>query len=205
MRITRLALTAISLCAASFGAVHAQDAIRPGLWEVNIIQSKVDGKDMVAQINAAQEQMRQAMAKMPPEQRKRMESMLSGVGGLGGGQPQRMCITPEMASSDKSMVPRPKNAKCDDPKVSKRGGRTAFEVMCRHDNGDQMFAKGETHMAGGNVRSKVESVMTKANGTKNTSLTETEMKFVSSDCGSVKPVDQIVKELTAPIDGSGKK
>lgn len=186
-------LGALSLFFVASGVAQAQNAMKPGLWETRIIQMTVDGQDMAAQMNAAQEQMRQAMASMPPEQRKKMESMFSAQGA--GGMTQRICISPEMASRDSAVVPRQQRAECGEPKITKNGNRTSFEVMCKHADGSQTVSKGETQFAGDQMNTKVESVMTEKGGVRRTSRTETQMTFVSSNCGSVKPVEQLMEDL----------
>ncbi len=183
----------LSIFLAASGAAQAQNAMKPGLWETRIVQMTVDGQDMAAQMNAAQEQMRQAMASMPPEQRKKMESMFSARGA--GSMTHRICISPEMASRDSAVVPRQQRAECGEPKIAKSGNRTSFEVMCKHADGSQTVSKGETQFAGDQMNTKVESVMTEKGGVRRTSRTETQMTFVSSNCGSVKPVEQLMEDL----------
>ncbi|WP_431777461.1 DUF3617 family protein [Ottowia caeni] len=199
MRISRIAtrghltVGAFSMLLAASGAAQAQTTMKPGLWETRVIQMTVDGKDMAAQMNAAQEQMRQALASMPPEQRKKMESMFSSQGA--GGMTHRICISPEMASRDSAVVPRQQRAECGDPKITKSGNRSSFEVMCKHADGSQTVSKGETQFAGDQMNTKVETVSTEKGGARRTSKTETQMKFLSSDCGSVKPVEQMMEDL----------
>ena len=56
------------------GSAFAQSsALKPGLWEIKTIRQVMDGRDMSAQMNAAQGQMEEAMAQMSPDQRKKME------------------------------------------------------------------------------------------------------------------------------------
>ncbi|WP_423455865.1 hypothetical protein [Ottowia sp. VDI28] len=88
---------------AASGAAQAQSTIKPGLWESKIVRMTMDGKDALAQMNAAQEQMRQAFAKMPPEQRKKMEAMMPAQSGDSG--THRICISPEMVAKDGALVP----------------------------------------------------------------------------------------------------
>ncbi|WP_051237620.1 DUF3617 domain-containing protein [Ottowia thiooxydans] len=192
MGIARIVvLPALSMLIAASGAAHAQ-SVKPGLWDTRVLKMTVDGKDMLSQMNAAQEQMRQAMAKMPADQRKKMESMLGGQGG--DAMSSRICISPEMAAKDNAMFQQPPNSDCDAPKFNKSGNRMNFEMSCKHEGG-RTVAKGETVFGGDEMSSKVEAVMTGAGGAKRTSVTETQMKFVSANCGTVKPVDQLVKDL----------
>lgn len=175
------------------GAVQAQVAMKPGLWETRMVRMTVDGKDMLSQMSAAQEQMRQSLAKMPPEQRKKMEAMMAGQGG--DMMTQRICISPEMAAKDGAMAPP--RAECGPPKITKSGNRSTFEMACKQENGGQVVSKGETQLNGDQMNAKMEAVATEPRGARRVTQTETQMKFVSSDCGNIKPVDQLMSEIKA--------
>lgn len=199
MRVRRFIVPALMLLVGAGGLAQAQ-SVKPGLWETTVVRMTVDGQDMLTQMNAAQEQMRKSLAQLPPEQRKRMEAMMSGQGAMGMGT--RICITPEMAANDRSMMQKPEDSDCDTPKFSKNGNRLNFEMSCRQDGG-KIQAKGETLLAENQVTSKMEAVMTEAKGTKRTSVTETHMKFISGNCGSVKPVDQLMKDARSQLGAGG--
>ncbi len=195
MTPSRILLSALPILLAASGAAQAQSTIKPGLWESKIVRMTMDGKDALAQMNAAQEQMRQAFAKMPPEQRKKMEAMMPAQSGDSG--THRICISPEMVAKDGALVPRPQRAECDPPKVSKSGNRTSFEAVCKQVGGGQTVSKGEILIDGDLASSKIEAVSTDRAGARHTTQTETQMKFVSSNCGSVKPIDQLMSDLKA--------
>ncbi len=197
MRTLRVPLFICSIVMVASGSAQAQEVMKPGLWETNIIKMTVDGKDMLAQMNAAQEKMREMFAKMPPEQRKRMETMLSGTGaGLGAGAAsQRVCISPAMAAQNSGSVSAPPRAECGKPKINRAGSRTHFELVCKPANGGELVSKGETLVAGNQMSTKMEGVHTKPDGTRSVSITETQMKFVGTNCGDVKPADQLLSDL----------
>ncbi|MET4576116.1 DUF3617 domain-containing protein [Ottowia thiooxydans] len=200
MKVAQIAVPVLTVLLAATSVAQAQ-SVKPGLWDSTVLRLTVDGKDMLAQMNAAQEQMRKSLAQLPPDQRKRMEAMMSAQSG--GGATSRICISPEMAAKDGSMFQRPANSECETPKFSKNGNRTNFEMSCKQ-GGTQTVAKGETLIAGDQMTTKVDAVVTEAGGVKRTSVTETQMKFVSSDCGSVKPVDQLMKDIRTQMDkGAG--
>ena len=92
-----IASAALALLVGMSGGAHAQQKMRPGLWEHHIRMHSQSGE-----IEAAMAQMQQAMADMPPEQRKQMEQMLAQQGvGLGPkGQTVKVCITPAQAEAD---------------------------------------------------------------------------------------------------------
>jgi hypothetical protein len=182
------------------GAAQADGAgsLKPGLWEVRTLKMTMNGQDMLPQMKAAQEMARKSMAQMPPEQRKKMEAALGAQGGDPG--VQRMCVSPEMAKNDSAQMQRPQGADCAPPKISRDGNRTAFEMSCKQGSGTTL-TKGESVTAGDQVNTKAETVTTMA-GAKHAMQMETQMKFISGDCGGIKPMDQIAREMQA---GAGKK
>lgn len=198
MRTSPIVLSVLTVILTAGAGVQAQSSLKPGLWETRVTKMTVDGKDMLSQMGAAQEQMRQALAQMPPEQRKKMEAMMPAPSSQG--MAQRMCITPEMAARDNAMVQRPPRAECESPKFTKNGSQSYFEMTCKQGRG-QTVIKGETQFAGDQMSSKVESVTSEPGGVRRITLTESQMKFLGSDCGSVKPIDQRLGE--APPHQSG--
>lgn len=169
--------------------------LKAGLWESRTLKMTVDGKDMLPQMKAAREQMQQSLAKLPPEQRKKMEAMMATQG---GGDPtvQRMCVSAEMAKKEQPILPRPAHADCAEPKLDRNGNRTAFEFSCKQGEGT-IAGKGETVATGDQVTTKVETVTSDKSGAKRTMVAETQMKFIGADCGGLKPLDQMIKEMQA--------
>jgi len=129
--------------------------MKPGLWESRIVKMEQDGKDMTESMNAM-------MARDP--------------------KAARMCITKEMASKmaanppSNSSMPKLSQAGCEQPKINRSGNRTTVEIACNN-----VSTKTETVMASDQVTTRAEVVMTMG-GAKHTSVSETQMKFVSSDC-----------------------
>lgn len=184
------------LTLAALGSAYAQpNAMKAGLWESRTSKMLVDGKDMVPQMKAAAEQMRQQLAKMPADQRKLIEAQMAA---RGGNDPsvQRMCVSAEMAKRDQPMVPRPPHAECADPKLTRSGNRTEFELSCKQPDGT-MTGKGETVVSGDTITSKVETVTVHKTGTKRTLVAESSMRYLGSDCGDIKPLDQLLKQVPA--------
>ena len=190
----------LALCAASIAAAaHAQNASeqKPGLWESRTTKMTVDGKDMLESMKAAQQQMRAALANMPPEQRKKMEATL----GAQGSDPltQRVCLSAEMLKNPQAMAQKPNpQANCAPAKVERSGNRTSFESSCKSD-GETVVAKGVSVITGDQANTSVETVVT-SGGKKQVMQTEAQMKFISSDCGGLQPLDEIAKK--APQAGA---
>ena len=198
----------IALCAALAAcAVHAQGAnpLKPGLWETRMLKMTADGRDMLPMMKAAQEQMRKAMASMPPEQRKQMEA---SVDVKGDPAVERMCVSAEMAKRGQPMLPKQSEMPgCDQPRIDRSGNRATFEVTCKV-NGGTAVTKGESVADGDQITTQAE-VVTTAGGVKHTMVSEVQMKFLGSDCGGLKPLDQIARDMQggAPArpGGAGKK
>ena len=190
------ALLLVALGGSLAGPALAQGSgLKPGLWEVKQLKQVMDGKDMGAQMAAAQAQMQQAYANMPPAQRKQMEAMMAKQGvappaaaGAGG---QRICISPEMAARDKPMVDP--EGRCEPTKFSRSGNRVSFEVNCSFE-GQQMSGKGESTTSPDSVSTKMDMVMTGRDG-RHTMQSETQMRWLGADCGGVKPADQLMREM----------
>ena len=185
----------IGLCAAlAVAAAQAQgpSGLKAGLWESRTLKMTVDGKDMLPQVKAAREQMQKSLANLPPEQRKKVEAMMAAQ----GGDPtvQRMCVSAEMAKRDQPILPRPSHAECAEPKLDRKGNRTGFEFSCKQGE-STVTGKGETVMGGDQISTKVETVSADKSGAKRVMVAETQMKFIGADCGGLKPIDQVVKEM----------
>jgi len=178
----KIKATVFSLCAMlAAGAAGAQAFVdmKPGLWEMRILKMEQDGKDMM-------EQMRQAMANVPPEQRKQL-----GIGD-GDALTSHICFSPAMVKEENWLTGQNlQKPGCAPPKMNRGGGRTTFEVTCKEGT-----TKGEYMVAGDQVTMKTETVMA-AGGDKHIMAQESRMKFVGSNCGNIKPLDQMVREMQA--------
>jgi len=169
--------------------------LKAGLWEIKQIKQVMDGRDMAAQMAAAQAEMQQAMANMSPAQRKQMEAMMGGRGmpaGAAGGA-QRICISPAMAAADKPMVDP--EGRCEPAKVSRSGNKTSFEFNCTT-QGHSMVGKGESTVSGDLVSTRMDMTTTDAQG-RHTMQSESQMKYLGPDCQGLKPIDQIAKDAQA--------
>jgi hypothetical protein len=156
---------------------------KQGLWEVKMVHNVVDGKDMSAQMAAAQAKMQQQMANMPPAQRAQIEAMMSGSGSY------RVCVSAAMAARDSPMVDR--EGKCEPAKVSHSGDKTTFEFNCTTERGTRV-GKGESVRSGDTITTRMDMSSTDAKGT-HTMQAETQMTFLGADCQGVKPADQMGK------------
>ena len=183
----------VLLAALATSAAQAQGptGMKAGLWETRTTAMSLDGKDMLPQMLAAREEMRKSLASLPPEQRKKAEAMLAQQGDP---LSRRICVSAEMAKRDQPMIPRPHNAECDQPKIDRQGNRTTFEFACKQAGGS-VTGKGETVVAGDLITTKIETNGKDASGKAHTMQADTQMKYLGSDCGSVRPLDQQMKAM----------
>jgi hypothetical protein len=182
-------LTLAILIALSGAAFAQSSSLKPGLWEIKPISQIVDGRDMTAQMASAQAKMQQEMANMPPDQRKQVEAMMGHQGASAGGG-IRICVSPAMAARDKPMVDP--EGRCEPATVNRSGNKTSFEFNCTA-NGRTSVGKGESTVSGDTVTTRVDLTMTDARG-RHTIKSESQMKYLGSDCQGIKPLDQLAKK-----------
>jgi len=173
-----------TLCAVlTAGAAQAQGPVdmKPGLWEVRILKMEQDGKDMLPDLQA---QAKQAFARLSPEQRKQM-----------GGNPlaSRLCVSPAMTNGNWLTSLSTQQSDCDPIKMNRNGNRATFESNCRQDGGT-VVGKGEIVNSGNRISIKEEMVATRGNE-KHTLGNETQMQFIASDCGGIRPLDETVRQM----------
>lgn len=174
----------------SFGVIAAPataQTMKPGLWEIT---NKMGGSgDTGAKMAAAQEQMQKAMASMTPEQRKQMEKMMAqqGVnmqpGAPGGGMSTRICITREMAARNEA--PAQTQGDCKRESMQKSGNTTKFKFTCSK---PPSTGEGEVTMNSPESYTMKMKMTSQAKGKPEQMTMDAQGKFVSSDCGSVKPI-----------------
>lgn len=169
-----------ALSLAVLGA-HAQST-RPGLWE---FRSKLGGNP---EMEAAMAQMEQQMAAMPPEQRKMMQDMLARQGmsmgqAAGGMSVVRVCITPEMAARQE--MPAQTAGECSQTIVSRTASTMKMRFSCKNP-----ASSGEaTYTFTGDTGYTMKMVMQSTHEGRAQQVTmDGQSKWLSRDCGDVKPV-----------------
>jgi hypothetical protein len=150
----------------------AAQTMKPGLWEIN---NKTGSGEM-----------EKAMAGMPTEQRKQMQDMLAKQGmGQGGasGMSVKMCMTQEMA--ERNERPSQQQGNCETSHSPRSGNAIKFSYTCAQ---PQSSGEGQiTYVSDtaytmkiattATVRGKAEQMNMDASG-----------KWLSADCGNVKPI-----------------
>lgn len=172
-----LVLLAI-LVTAAYGA---DSRMKPGLWEVRIVKRVMDGRDQTAQMAGLSAQMQQAMANLPPDQRARIQSTLKHNSGIS--DVTRTCISPEMAKRDAPIIDQAE--RCQPTSVKRNGEHTTFEFNCNI-NGTTSTGKGESTISGDVVTTQTDITMHTPDGATHVMQNESEMRFISPDCGDVK-------------------
>lgn len=177
-----LAVTAALLLAALASPAFAQK-LAPGLWE-HAMTMKSDSGGIEKQMA----QMQQELAKLPPEQRKQMEQMMAGRGvGMGSGAPgqpttMQVCLTPEQAARDE--MPQ-HDGRCKQTSKERSGNKMRFSFTCSGEpptRGEGEFTLDSAKAYSGRV-----VVDTAVKGKPERMEMQSRARWLSADCGSVKP------------------
>ena len=176
------------VCAAVLPAVSAlaqTPNIRPGLWE-ETVTIKMNG----GQADAAMEKMKARMATMTPEQRAAVEKMMAsrGMGLSPSGAPNvvRVCYTKEQLARGFNPT---RDQQCSRRNVSTSGNVTKYDFACTMANQHNVTGHGTITTMGDSAFSFAsESDSTSDKGTMHMT-NDIAGKFVSTDCGDVKPFE----------------
>jgi hypothetical protein len=183
----RQRLLVAAIAALSAAAALAEPHMRPGLWE-ETITIKSDN----AQANAAVAQMKEKLATMPPDQRAMVEKMMASHGvGVASGTPntRRVCLTKEQV--ERGFRPED-DGRCTRSNVDSSGNATSFDFACKTEHSDvtghgKFTAMGDSAFA---VTTSADNVTPKMTMHIDTDIAG---KFVSSDCGDVKPSSHVAR------------
>ena len=173
---------AIFITLGGIGCAQASD-LKAGLWEINQTSQIVDGKNMTAEMSQAQAMMQQQMGNLPPAQRAKIQSMMGQASGGG----TKICVSPAMAAKDAPMMDR--EGRCEPAKVTRSGNKTTFEFNCTR-NGRTSVGKGESIASGDTIITRMDMTETDTRG-KHTLHSESQMKYLGTDCQGIMPADQM--------------
>ena len=177
----------ISICSGALllaaAALPAQDVkpfdIKVGLWETSTT-TEMSGMAMPNMPQIPPE----ALARMPPEQRARIEAMMKGRGGSPNAMTVKSCMTKE--SLDRGALFNQQDKSCTMKVVSSTPSKQVMHMDCTRDNnhmtGDMTVERVDAEHAKGNMVMKSEGEH--AMNMKMSFQT----KWLSADCGDVKPV-----------------
>jgi hypothetical protein len=164
-----------------FSAAQAQST-KPGLWEITSKMESSSNPALDKQMAEAQKQM----AAMPPAQRKMMEDMMAKQGMSmnfkgDGSTVVKVCITPEMAN--RPPVEQQKNCTYNYPVRSGSIQRFSFQCTQPVSSGE-----GEISFRGADDYTGKMKLTTTEKGKTETINMITAGKFLSSNCGAIKPM-----------------
>jgi hypothetical protein len=176
-----LPVLASAVLAGALLPAAAQQRLKPGLWEMT---QKMQGN---AQMDQAMAEMRKQLESMPPEQRKQMEAVMAGRGvqmsGMGaGGMSVRICLTKEMVERDE--VPAA-SGDCKTTRQQRSGNTLKMAFSCSN---PPSSGESEVTLASAEAFTSRTRATTTAGGKPETVNVEGSGKWVSADCGNVKPV-----------------
>jgi len=180
-------LTAAALLGALCLPVAAQN-LKPGLWEIsNKLQSSNP------QVEQAMAQMRQQMASMSPAQRKQMEEVMAKHGmqaaGSGpAGTSLRVCMTKEMLERDG--VPAQQQGNCTTTAQPRSGNTQKISFRCTN---PEATGEGQYTYLSPEAYSGKTVVTSVRQGKSETMTVEGAGKWLSADCGGLKPMGAAAK------------
>ena len=167
------------LLAGLCGIAQAQ-TIKPGLWES---KSKMTGSP---EMEAAMAQAQKQLAAMPPEQRKQMKAMMAKQGisvGAGTGETiTRICMTKEMVDRKS---PPPTQPGCTSTTSTFDGNKQTFAFSCPGKGSGEGVV---TYRSDTEYHTAMTMKGDDPRGKGMTMKIDATSRFVSSDCGDVKPL-----------------
>jgi len=185
--LPRAIVAAVLAAALAAAAAAAGFGLKPGLWEIRIVKSVVDGRDNTASITAMTDRMQQMLASLPADQRAMLEAKLkqSGIAQSNNGS-FRMCVSAAMAKLDKPIID--KDGRCQPGAVQHDGSETHYQFNCTVD-GTTTVGTGTATANGDSIATHVEMTVQQAGGQSHTMQNDTALSFIGADCGDVLPAD----------------
>jgi hypothetical protein len=172
---------ALAIAAVIVSAEASAQNLKPGLWEMT--QTMKGGSGDMSQ---GRSQAQQKMANMPPEQRKAMEEMMAKHGvkmnpaGPGGGMAITTCMTKDMVERHEMPSQR---GDCKATKHERSGNKLKVAFTCTSATGEGEY----TFVSPEAFTMKMTMHMT-MQGKQETMNMEGAGKWLSADCGNVKPI-----------------
>ena len=166
----------VPMAALWLAATASAQQITPGLW--------ANTSPLGGAMGAPMAQMQQQMASMPPAQRKQMEAMLAqqGIRMDAQGVTSKVCITKEMA--ERAELPSQSEGDCKSTLAPRTGNTMKFSFVCTKPpstgEGVYTFASAEAYTSD-------MKIISTAQGQPQTSTIKGSARWLSTDCGAVKP------------------
>ncbi len=156
--------------------------LKPGLWEISNKMQSSSGE-----MEKAMADMQKQMAAMPPEQRKMMQDMMAKQGmamspGAGGAMAVKMCMTREMV--ERNELPS-QQGDCKTTTSPRAGNTMKLSFVCTQPpssgEGQVTFVNPEAYTSKMTLKSTVQ-------GKPETMTMDGSGKWLSADCGNIKPI-----------------
>lgn len=183
-RIAYSAVLAFSVFALN---AHAE-TVKPGLWEMtNKLQSGS------VEMEKAMAEGQKAMADLPPEQRKMVQDMMAKQGvnigsSASGAMSIKICITQEMIDNNELSATAGDCKTTNSPRV---GNSMKVSYVCAK---PPSSGEGQVTFAGPEmIYSKMTVTTPTANGKSEKMSMEGQGKWLSAECGAIKPVAKVKK------------
>lgn len=180
MHPTLALITLVSSLSLARPAQAAPSPLKPGLWEISIKFSRGDGGPEID----LQAQMKEAMAHMSPEQKKKMMEMMAKSGAnvdLSGPGGSRVCYTQQSLTSPSDLVAAAaKKQQCTTTLKEHTDKHVLMDFQCKDGGtgtGEWTLTSPTSYTMTMNFNRGPKKGMMKMNG-----------HFVSKDCGAVKPL-----------------
>ncbi len=170
-----------ALLAMAGQAQAAGPDIKPGLWEMQIQQAKGMNMPDMAEMQKAMKQMQAQMAQLPPEQRKMMEQHMGNSGVAFSDKGMRICMTAD--DIKRESIPL-SDDNCKNTIKTRTAKRWVMSTVCTQ---PQMTGEAEALFESPTAYSvNMKGTMTEKGKTRPYDMSM-RWKFVSADCGKVKP------------------
>lgn len=172
MRKTAVSILMLSMSCSS-AAIWAASQIKPGLWEVTVKSDAMKN-----------------MPKIPPEQMRKMREMGINMPEMqDGGMVSKVCLTREMVERDEAPQMAQKESGCQSKNYQRGGNTYSLDIVC---DGPHMTGTGKVKGAYSSSERFTSTYDFKgtARGQPVNHHQESSGKWLGSDCGSVKPMDQ---------------
>ncbi len=173
------AMAALALAATAASA----QTLKPGLWEIS---NKMGGSP---EMDKAMAQMQQQLASMPPEQRKMMQDMMArqgvSMGGpaANGGMTVKICMTREMV--ERNEMPQPQQGDCKTTMSPRSGNTQKIAFTCTQ---PPSSGEGQVTYLGPEAYAMKMTTQTSVQGKPQTVTMDGGGKWLSADCGAIKPL-----------------
>lgn len=172
-------LVSAAVACGAYGA--AAQTMKPGLWEINNKMTSSSGEAEKAMTEAKKQ-----LANMPPDQRKMMEDMMAKQGvaiGKGAGSTAvRVCMTKEMVERDEVAT---QQGQCRQTTSPRTGNTMKFSFVCTQ---PPSSGEGQVNFVSPEAYTMTMTLNSMAKGKPEKMNMDAAGKFLSPECGNIKPI-----------------